>query len=105
MIAGGPHSDILSKGLSLGLMGITAYLLTTLCPAVLFLSKIKDNNPSTRDAANLGLIYITGALVVGMFNETLSLKYLCSFYGLMIACLASQVLFEQSINKQSKSIV
>lgn len=100
MIAAGPHSDILSKGLSLGFMGITAYLLTILCPAVLFASKIKDNNPNIRDAANLGLIYVTGVLVVGLFNETLSLKYLCSFYGLMIACLTSQVLQDNhSVNQ------
>lgn len=100
MIAAGPHSDMLSKGLSLGFMGIAAYLLTILCPAVLFASKIKDNNPNIRDAANLGLIYVTGVLVVGLFNETLSLKYLCSFYGLMIACLTSQVLQDNhSVNQ------
>lgn len=100
MIVAGPHSDLLSKGLSLGFMGIAAYLLTILCSIVLFASKIKDNNPNIRDAANLGLIYVTGVLVVGFFNETLSLKYLCSFYGLMIACLASQVLQDDhSVNQ------
>jgi O-antigen ligase len=101
MIAAGPHSDLLSKGLSLGIMGIAAYLLVILCPAVLFASKIKDNNPNIRDAANIGLIYVTGVLVVGLFNETLSLKYLCSFYGLMIACLASQVLQNNHSANQS----
>ena len=100
MLVAGPHSDLLSKGLSLGLIGIAAYLFTILCPAALFASKIKDNNPNIRDAANMGLIYVTGVFVVGLFNETLSLKYLCSFYGLMIACLASQALQDNhSINQ------
>lgn len=103
MITAGPHSDILSKGLSLGLMGIAAYLLTIACPIALFASKIKDDNPNIRDAANLGLIYVTGVLVAGMFNEALSLKYLCSFYGLMIACLAAQVLHQPNANPSDKT--
>lgn len=95
MIAAGPHADILSKGLSLGVPGIIAYLLTILSPAILFISKIKSQNYATRNAAHLGLIYVSGVSIAGLFNENLSLKYLCSFYGLMIACLASQILYNK----------
>lgn len=96
MIAGGPHSDILSKGLSLGLLGIASYFITIFMPAFLFASKIKSNNIIVNKAAKIGLIYLSGVFTVGLFNEALSLKYLCSFYGLMIACLAADVLKDNS---------
>ncbi|QWD80065.1 O-antigen ligase family protein [Polynucleobacter sp. MWH-Spelu-300-X4] len=104
MIMNGPHSDILSKGLSLGIAGIAAYLLTILTPITLFFSKIKSQDLAIQKAAHIGLLYVTGVLVVGLFNETLSLKYLCSFYGLMIACLAAQVLYKPNIDPTSKAL-
>lgn len=96
MLIAGPHSDILSKGLSLGILGIVAYLATIFSPVVLFASKVKSRNISTHNAAHMGLIYVTGVFIVGLFNENLSLKYLCSFYGLMIACLTADVLRDNS---------
>ena len=95
MIVAGPHADILSKGLCLGILGIAAYLLTILSPAILFISKIKSQDTATRNAAHLGLMYVSGVFIAGLFNENLSLKYLCSFYGLMIACLTSQILYNK----------
>jgi hypothetical protein len=79
-----------------------AYLATIFIPFMFFLKNITFLQTTDRKAVLIGLIYITGVFVSGLFNETLSLKYLCSFYGLMIACLTSQVLFEKSINKQSE---
>lgn len=105
MIVAGPHADLLSKGLSLGILGIIAYLLTILTPAVLFVSRIKSQDIAAKTAAQMGLIYVTGVFVVGLFNETLSLKYLCTFYGLMIACLAGQILYSKTNpTKTSKAI-
>ncbi len=102
LIQAGPHSDILSKGLSLGIFGIFSYLTTIFFPFFIFLSKITSPNYHIRKAAQMGCIYITGVFVAGLFNETLSLKYLCSFYGLMIACLAADVLRDNSNNIELK---
>lgn len=99
LIQAGPHSDILSKGLSLGIFGILAYLSMLIIPFVLFLQNISHTNNDIQRAAKVGLIYITGVFISGLFNETLSLKYLCSFYGLMITCLAAQI-----IQSNSKSV-
>lgn len=92
LINAGPHSDLLSKGLSLGLLGIAAYLATIFVPFILFFKNISNYSDTAKKAAQIGSIYIAGVFVAGLFNETLSLKYLCSFYGLMITCLAAQVL-------------
>ncbi len=96
LIHAGPHSDLLSKGLSLGILGIISYLAIILLPFFTFFSKITASNYQIRKAAQMGCIYISGVFVAGLFNETLSLKYLCSFYGLMIACLAADVLRDNS---------
>lgn len=92
MVTAGPHSDILSKGLSLGFLGIISYALIIFVPAIIFSLKIRTQESAAKKAAHIGLMYLSGVFTVGLFNETLSLKYLCSFYGLMIACLAADVL-------------
>ncbi len=98
LIDAGPHSDLLSKGLSLGILGILSYLSSLLIPALLFLRHINKGASSVRLSAQIGLMYVCAVLIVGLFNETLSLKYLCSFYGLILACLATQVLMKNSLN-------
>jgi O-antigen ligase len=101
LISAGPHSDILSKGLSLGLPGIVAYLVTIFTPFFLFFKNIDSPSSKTQNAARIGLIYITGLFIAGLFNEALSLKYLCSFYGLIIACLVAQVLRDNSSKRSN----
>jgi len=96
LIQAGPHSDILSKGLSLGIFGIFSYLSLIFFPLFIFFKSVTASNFISSKAAQMGCIYISGVFVSGLFNETLSLKYLCSFYGLMIACLAADVLRDNS---------
>jgi O-antigen ligase len=88
----GPHSDFLAKLLSLGYLGGVAYLFTVLIPMFLFLKTIGHINKKKSEASQIGLYYILGIMICGLSNEMLSLKYLCSFYGLMIACLTADVL-------------
>ena len=87
----GAHSDILAKLLSMGAIGLIAYLATMFIPWIYFWTQRAHAHADTRAAAHLGLYFITGVFVCGLTNEMLSLKYLCSFYGLMIAGLAADV--------------
>jgi hypothetical protein len=96
LIQAGPHSDILSKGLSLGIFGIFSYFSLIFFPFFIFFKNVTASNFISSKAAQMGCIYISGVFISGLFNETLSLKYLCSFYGLMIACLAADVLRDNS---------
>ncbi len=88
----GPHSDLLAKLLSMGYIGGVSYLLTVLIPTIIFLKNIKHIDRQKSEASQIGFYYILGIIICGLSNEMLSLKYLCSFYGLMIACLAADVL-------------
>lgn len=95
----GPHSDILSKFLSAGLFGLGAYLSLLLVPFFIFWKQRNAQDFNVKQAARIGLFYITGILIAGLSNEQLSLKYLCTFYGLMIAVLLAQVLHRPSASR------
>ena len=95
----GPHSDILSKLLSAGLFGLGAYLSLLLVPFSIFWKQRNAQDFNVKQAARIGLFYIIGILTAGLSNEQLSLKYLCTFYGLMIAVLLAQVLHKPSAGR------
>lgn len=101
LIEAGPHSDILSKGLSFGLLGILSYLALIFIPAYFFIKNLNSINLNVKNAARTGFLYLTGIFIAGLFNENLSLKYLCSFYGLMIACLTAQIFRDSTIEFES----
>ncbi len=88
----GPHSDILSKLLSSGLFGLLAYFYLFFVPFYFFYAHRNSLIANKRRAARMGMYYITGVFIAGLSNEQLSLKYLCTFYGLMAATLLAQVL-------------
>jgi O-antigen ligase len=88
----GPHSDILSKLLSSGLFGLIAYLCLLFVPFYFFYVHRNSLLADKKRAARMGMYYITGVFIAGLSNEQLSLKYLCTFYGLMTATLLAQVL-------------
>lgn len=88
----GPHSDILSKLLSSGLFGLIAYLCLLFVPFYFFYTHRNSLLADKKRAARMGMYYITGVFIAGLSNEQLSLKYLCTFYGLMTATLLAQVL-------------
>ncbi|AKD24592.1 Lipid A core - O-antigen ligase-related enzyme [Polynucleobacter duraquae] len=99
----GPHSDILSKLLSTGIFGLVAYLGLLLLPLIIFYRHRNDIDLDKKMASRVGLYYIVGVFIAGFSNEQLSLKYLCTFYGLMIVTLMAQVLHKSSSAEQSKA--
>jgi len=103
----GPHSDILSKLLSSGLIGLIAYLALLGVPFYFFWKNRNAILGNNKKAARIGMYYIVGVFIAGLSNEQLSLKYLCTFYGLMIATLLAQVLYQPNaqfiVNRASHS--
>jgi O-antigen ligase len=101
----GPHSDILSKLLSSGLFGLGAYLSLLLVPFFIFWKYRNSLDFNIKQAARIGLFYIAGIFIAGLSNEQLSLKYLCTFYGLMITVLLAQVLQRPSAVRINSSLL
>lgn len=99
MAGTGPHSDILSKLLSAGFFGLGAYLSLLAVPFSIFWKRRNALDFNVKQAARIGLFYITGIFIAGLSNEQLSLKYLCTFYGLMIAVLLAQVLHKSALGQ------
>ena len=99
MSVAGPHSDMLSKMLSIGIFGLVAYLSLLFIPFIIFWRHRSEGNYDKKIASRIGLFYITGIFIAGLSNEQLSLKYLCTFYGLMIATLLAQVLYKPSASE------
>jgi O-antigen ligase len=96
MAGTGPHSDILSKLLSAGLIGLAAYFLILLAPSFMFWQHRSSKDADKKIASRIGIYYIVGIFIAGLSNEQLSLKYLCTFYGLMIATFLAQTLCQAS---------
>jgi len=92
----GPHGDILSKLLSAGTVGFTAYFLILLAPSFIFWKKRNSKDTDKKIASRIGLYYIVGVFIPGLSNEQLSLKYLYTFYGLIIATFLAQVLYQST---------
>jgi O-antigen ligase len=113
MVLTGPHSDILSKLLSSGLFGLFAYLCLLFVPFYFFYTHRNSLLADKKRAARMGMYYITGVFIAGLSNEQLSLKYLCTFNGLMMATLLAQALqapasgssqpFANSTTKENKA--
>jgi O-antigen ligase len=103
MAGTGPHSDILSKLLSAGLIGLAAYFLMLLAPSFMFWQHRNSKDANKKIASRIGIYYIVGIFIAGLSNEQLSLKYLCTFYGLMIATLLAQVLYQSTTRNHHPS--
>ena len=100
LIGTGPHSDFLAKMLSSGLLGAGAYCFTLGVPLFYFVKSFLSQDKNSRSISILGIIYICGVLICGLFNETLSLKYLCSFYSIVTAALLA-IIFSNPIQSHN----
>jgi O-antigen ligase len=105
LITTGPHSDILSKLLSGGILSLLAYFAVLLWPLLIFWRLRNEIDPSKRLASRVGIYYTIAVFIAGLSNEQLSLKYLCTFYGLMLATLLAQVLHESPNALQAKTSI
>jgi O-antigen ligase len=101
MAGTGPHSDILSKLLSAGIIGLAAYFLVLLVPSFIFWKTRNSKDTNKKIASRIGIYYTIGIFIAGLSNEQLSLKYLCTFYGLMIATLLAQALYQSTVKNHN----
>ncbi|OAI03354.1 O-antigen ligase family protein [Methylomonas methanica] len=91
----GPHNEFLANLLRSGLLGGITVLCQFLIPATLFWKNRHDLKAYR--ASHLGLAFITCLIFCSISSEVLTLKFTTTFYGLIIAGLASQIIKSKEI--------
>jgi O-antigen ligase len=92
----GAHNELFANTLRSGITGLVSALLLFVTPFLLFIKHVKHTNTTIATAAQLGLAYIICVAICGISIEVFNLKYLSSFYGLIVAGLSAQIIHERS---------
>ena len=92
----GAHNELLANTLRSGITGTLSVLFLFLAPFILFAKNARHVNTNIAAASQLGLAYITCITICSISIEVFNLKYLSSFYGLVIAGLTAQIASEQN---------
>ncbi len=90
----GPHNEFFANLLRSGFWGGVAYVTTYILPMAIFLRHLICVNKNST-SASLGLIFTMCFFVAGLTNEMLSLKFIFSFYGIMMAIFLAEIHHEK----------
>lgn len=89
----GTHNEMLQNMLRSGIFGAISTALMFGVPLVVFWSAARSQVRDAYAAGVVGLGYIAAVFCFSLSTETFNLKYLASFYALMIAALAAQAIW------------
>jgi len=85
----GEHNQYLHEFLINGVFGFIAQVLLVLGPLIVFASRIRGSNGDAYAAAAIGIGFVVAFMVFGLTQGPFSYKVIASFYGFVIAGLAS----------------
>ena len=85
----GEHNQYLHEWLISGVFGILALSLLLLVPLVVFVRRLVGSEGDTYAAAAIGVAFVVAFMVFGFTQGPFSYKVIVSFYGFVIAGLAS----------------
>ena len=85
----GEHNQYLHELLISGIFGIVALVLLLLAPLIVFLTRLRGSEGDFYAAAALGVGFVLAFMVFGLTQGPFSYKVIASFYGFVIAGLAS----------------
>jgi O-antigen ligase len=94
----GTHTEILAQGVRSGIWGLISSTALFFVPGLIFLSRISHDNSRIRTASIIGFTLVLGLFIASLTIQVFNLKYTSSFYALMIAALAAQVLQKSEVN-------
>ena len=83
------HNQYLHEWLISGVFGILALSLLLLVPLVVFFMRLRGGSGDAYAAAVIGIAFVVAFMVFGLTQGPFSYKVIASFYGFMIAGLAS----------------
>ena len=85
----GEHNQYLHELLISGIFGIVALVLLLLAPLIVFLTRLRGSEGDFYAAAAVGVGFVLAFMVFGLTQGPFSYKVIASFYGFVIAGLAS----------------
>jgi O-antigen ligase len=85
----GEHNQYLHELLINGIFGFIAQVLLLLGPLIVFASRIRGSDGDAYAAAAIGVGFVVAFMVFGLTQGPFSYKVIASFYGFVIAGLAS----------------
>lgn len=88
----GFHNEVVTQAVRSGVLGMLSAIALFFVPLGLFARQMGSANAVRRGNALAGLVLVTGFLISSLSTEVFDLKYMASFYALMVALLAASAL-------------
>jgi O-antigen ligase len=91
LVHNGAHNELFQNMVRSGIFGVISTLMMFGVPFVVFWRAARSRIKEASAAGAVGLGYIAGVFCFGLTTEAFALKYLATFYALMVAALAAQI--------------
>ncbi|CAN5125295.1 O-antigen ligase family protein [soil metagenome] len=95
------HNEVLFALASLGVVGLLAYLMLLVVPAVFYARRLRADNPQVRCTAAMGLTLCTGFAVFGLTEVLTIITLTNAFYTITSAVLAADILQQERLAPSS----
>jgi O-antigen ligase len=99
----GAHNELMQNMIRAGIFGAVSTALMFAVPFVLFWSTARSSIRRVHAAGVVGLGYICSVFFFGLATETFNLKYLATFYAIMIAALGAQSIWASDVSDSSSA--
>jgi O-antigen ligase len=92
LVHNGAHNELFQNMIRSGIFGVISTLMMFGVPFIVFWRAARSRVKDASAAGAVGLGYIAGVFCFGLTTEAFALKYLATFYALMVAALAAQII-------------
>jgi O-antigen ligase len=90
----GFHNEMVSNAVRFGIGGLLAAAMLLFVPMALFVRQSRSANAGQRANASLGLVLTICFFISSLSTEVFDLKYMASFYAVMVAMLCASAIVE-----------
>jgi O-antigen ligase len=91
-LTAGFHNELVTNGVRYGVIGLIASASLFLIPLVIFLRTLKSSNNINKANSLIGCIFVICFLASSISTEVFDLKYIASFYAMIVAMLCGSTL-------------
>lgn len=95
----GEHNEYLHEFLNNGIFGFLSKLLLLLIPLSVFIVKLKNSGPDDYALNVIGICFVVAFMIFGITQGPFAYKFICSFYGFVIAGLNAQIFSNEEEKK------